>query len=65
MAASTTENPCENLVQDILKLTEALLVGAGGRPLLQALHFGGVARLSRRISHFLKHGAIHRDKVIY
>ena len=54
------------LIEDILKLTESLLVVAGvaGRkPFLQALSFGGVERLSRRISHFLRFGSIHRDKV--
>lgn len=52
-----------NVIQDIVKLTESLLVVAGGRPFLQALSFGGVERLSRRISHFLRFGSIHRDKV--
>lgn len=51
-----------NVIQDIVKLTESLLVVAGGRPFLQALSFGGVERLSRRISHFLRFGSIHRDK---
>ena len=51
------------LIEDILKLTESLLVVAGGRPFNQALSFGGVERLSRRISHFLRFGSIHRDKV--
>ena len=51
------------LLQDIFKRTEDLLTIAGGRPLLQALHFGGVTRLSRRISHFLRHGAIHCERV--
>ena len=57
-------NPkCQDLLQDILKITESLLVVAGGRPLLQALSFGGVDKLSRRISHFLQHGSIHRTAV--
>lgn len=48
-------------VKDILRSVESLLVGSGGRPLLQALHFGGVARLSRKIAAFLNYGAVHRD----
>ena len=59
---TSSENRFE-LLQDILKRTEDLLTIAGGRPLLQALHFGGVTRLSRRISHFLRHGAIHCERV--
>jgi len=58
---TSSENRFE-LLQDILKRTEDLLTIAGGRPLLQALHFGGVTRLSRRISHFLRHGAIHCER---
>ena len=58
----TTSEDCSELLQDILKRTEDLLTIAGGRPLLQALHFGGVTRLSRRISHFLRHGAIHFER---
>ena len=50
------------IVQDILKTIEVLLIVADGRPLLQALQFGGVTKLSRRVSQFLKRGAIHRDK---
>ena len=53
----------DRLLQDIIKRTEDLLTVADGRPLLQALHFGGVSRLSRRISHFLRHGAIHCERV--
>ena len=60
---NVSENRYE-ILQDILKRTEDLLTIAGGRPLLQALHFGGVTRLSRRISHFLRHGAIHCERVI-
>ena len=59
---NSSENRYE-ILQDILKRTEDLLTIAGGRPLLQALHFGGVTRLSRRISHFLRHGAIHCERV--
>ena len=59
----TTSEDCSELLQDILKRIEDLLTIGGGRPLLQALHFGGVTRLSRRISHFLRHGAIHCERV--
>ena len=55
----------EAIIRDILKVTEALLVVAGGRPLLQALSFGGITKLSRRIFHFLEQGSIHRGQVTF
>ena len=61
---SDIESERQKLLNEILKRAESLLVVSGGRPFLQANHFGGLARLARRISHFLRHGSIHTEKVM-